>query len=158
MKWKRPYLHKANWNLEWPTNSFIHKKTIMIPYSIVLCLLFIFVRVIYLLIVANRSNKSGCNKKRTGKVKTMIVLGSGGKNFSFLWYFVLAIYFLYYACIRLHKCIHKQIVIVVSIMYCNNYFNFTRIPSHILTKIYLHVLNNTDIQVTQLKCWKLSGS
>ncbi|XP_063705247.1 UDP-N-acetylglucosamine transferase subunit ALG14 homolog [Culicoides brevitarsis] len=50
----------------------------MILYSVVFCLLFIFIRVIYLLIVANRSNGSASSKKRTAKAKTMIVLGSGG--------------------------------------------------------------------------------
>lgn len=117
------------------------KTTMMILYSIIFCLLFIFIRVIYLLIVLNRNHSSGCTKKRTGKVKTMIVLGSGGKNFPFYYrkYFVLAFLSPYkythddahtlIICHHHHRspyqlkcivCIYSNIVTII----------FTRIPFH----------------------------
>lgn len=55
----------------------------MLFYSIIFCFLFIILRAVYLLVTLNNGGKIKFNKKRTGKVKTMIVLGSGGKlNFT----------------------------------------------------------------------------
>ena len=51
----------------------------MIFYSIIFCFLFIIFRVLYLLISLNLGGKVKFSKRRTGKVKTMIVLGSGGR-------------------------------------------------------------------------------
>lgn len=52
----------------------------MLFLSIIFCFLFIILRALYLLVNLNNGGHVKFNKKRNGKVKTMIVLGSGGKS------------------------------------------------------------------------------